>query len=125
MAEKYGNLKALSNEQLIDRYNEQAYYTGPSAEFYLEEIRHRELCRLLEARRDIPHRTDRVDQCLELIELLSEWLRRMLEASPSIPADMERDATQIRTAAKEFVDTIRGISGPRHMELSVPTAPNE
>ena len=116
MAEKYGVLKGLSNEQLIDRYNEQAHYTGASADFYLEELRHRELCRLLEAYRGDRSWTGNVESCLEMIELLSEWLQRVIESSPSIPLEMRRNTTRARDQAELFVDSMRqnsGLSRPR------------
>jgi len=111
VAEKYGVLKGLSNEQLIDRYNEQAHYTGTSAEFYLEELRHRELCRLLEGRLDDRSGTENVESCLEMIELLSKWLERLIESSPSIPPDMRRNTTKARDQAELFVDSMRQNSG--------------
>jgi len=116
VAEKYGVRKGLSNEQLIDRYNEQAHYTGASADFYREELRHRELCRLLEARLGNRSGNRNVELCLEMIELLSEWLRRVIESSPSIPPDMQRNTSEARDHAELFVDSMRqnsGLSRPR------------
>ena len=45
------SLKSLSEDELIDRYNSQAQFTVGSLDLYLEELRHREICGLLEALR--------------------------------------------------------------------------
>ena len=48
MSEPYLDLKSLTKEELIQRHDEETLYTAGSVDHYLAELRHREICELLE-----------------------------------------------------------------------------
>lgn len=76
MSVSYETLKGMSEQELIDRYNEQAGWTAGSLDLYAEELRHREICGLLNAlRADLARPGENgakiIDQlCSSLLELL-------------------------------------------------------
>lgn len=47
MAVSYEKLKSMTTEELIEGYNDQAGYVAGSLDYYVNEIRHREVCALL------------------------------------------------------------------------------
>lgn len=47
MAVSYEKLKSMTTEELIEGYNDQAGYVAGSLDYYLDELRHREVCALL------------------------------------------------------------------------------
>ena len=48
MASKYHNLKKMSREELIERYDEESRSTVVGTSYYLDELRHRDKIELLE-----------------------------------------------------------------------------
>ena len=47
MAVSYEKLKSMTTEELIEGYNGEARYVSGSLDYYIEELRHREVCTLL------------------------------------------------------------------------------
>ena len=47
MAVSYEKLKSMTTEELIEGYNGQAAYVAGSLNYYVDELRHREVCALL------------------------------------------------------------------------------
>lgn len=47
MAVSYEKLKSMTTEELIEGYNGQARYVAGSLDYYVDELRHREVCVLL------------------------------------------------------------------------------
>ncbi len=99
MSVSYETLKTMSEQELVDRYNDQAGWTAESLESYGEELRHREICGLLKALRAelaSPGETGArmIDQlCSSLLELLE---------SPS--SDAKERAKAIHNRARRFLE---------------------
>ena len=47
MAVSYEKLKSMTTEELIEGYNGQAGYVAGSLDYYVDGLRHREVCALL------------------------------------------------------------------------------
>ena len=78
MSVSYQTLKAMSEADLVDRYNEQAGWTAESLELYAEELRHREICGLLNSMRADLARPGGVG--VKMIDELCSSLLELLEA---------------------------------------------
>ena len=48
MAVSYERLKSMTTEELIEGYNSQAVYVAGSLNYYVDELRHREVSELLQ-----------------------------------------------------------------------------
>ena len=107
MSEAYETLKSLSEAELIDRYNSQAQFTVGSLDLYLEELRHREICGLLEALRGGLAESSKIESCLEMIELLRKGLLHVLESAQSVPPDVRSRAMLLGDRAKALTGSMR------------------
>lgn len=100
MSVTYQTLKAMSEEDLVDRYNTQAGWTAESLDLFAEELRHRELCGLLQAMRaDLAARAEAE---MRMIDALCFCLLELLESrSPGA----EKRAKALYDRAARFLES--------------------
>lgn len=93
----------MSEEDLVDRYNTQAGWTAESLEFYAEELRHREICRLLKA-----IRADLSGQPGARVKMIDELRSSLLELLEARSPKAEKRAKALCDRARRFLESAAG-----------------
>ena len=100
MSVSYQTLKAMSEEDLVDRYDEQAGWTAESLELYAEELRHREICRLLKS-----IRADSVRSGEPGVGMIDELCSSLLELLEAPSPEAKKRAKVLHDRARRFLES--------------------
>lgn len=100
MSVSYETLKAMSEEDLVDRYNTQAGWTAESLDLYAEELRHRELCGLLKAMH-----ADLGAQAEAEMRMIAALCLSLLELLESRSPEAEKRAKALYDRATRFLES--------------------